>query len=192
MTSSRRNLAARRRNKETGSQIFSEPVFVLVGILRRPHGLKGEALVTIETDFPERLKKGVKLYLGEEHTPITVRSQRNINEGLLLAFEELPERESLENIRNMPLFSRIEDSPTLPAGKFYRHQLMGMDVFTEDNQTLGKIVQVLDTTANDVYVVQPNEGKEILLPAIQDVIQTIDLDNKRMTVHLLPGLLPEE
>lgn len=192
MSSPRRRLAAKRKSQPTGSPDTSEPVFVLVGILRRPHGLRGEALVSVETDFPERLKKGLKLFLGEDHTQLTIRSRRTTNEGLLLAFEEFSDRESLARIRNESLFVRASDSPKLPAGQVYQHQLIGLDVFTQEGSLLGKLVEVIDTAANDVYVVHSSQKKEILLPAIRDVIRNVDLENKRMTVHLLPGLLLEE
>lgn len=190
MTRTRRQIAAQRRNKDTGSPL-SEPGFVLVGILRRPHGLHGEAQVSIETDFPERLKAGTKLFLGVERTPVTIRSYRTANDSLLLSFEEFPDRGSIEHIRNAPLFSRIEDSPPLPEGRYYRHQLIGLDVFSDDGRALGRLTQVLDTSANDIYVVDSEGGSEILLPAIADVVKNVDLDNKRVTVHLLPGLLPD-
>lgn len=191
MTSPRRRLASRRREKETGPQNFSEPVFVLVGILRRPHGLRGEALISIETDFPDRLQKGVKLFLGEEYKELTIKSRRKTNNGLLLVFEEL-DRETLEAIRNEPLFTRVTDSPQLPEGQFYQHQLLGLEVLTEDGVLLGKLVEVIDTGANDVYIVRTAEEKEVLLPAIRDVIRKVDLENKKLIVHLLPGLLPED
>ncbi len=192
MSSPRRRLAAQRRSQPTGSPETSEPVFVLVGILRRPHGLHGESLVSVETDFPERLKKGLKLFLGQDHTPLTIRSSRAIGDSLLLAFEEFSDRESLVRVRNEPLFVRSADSPQLPAGQIYQHQLIGLEVFTQDGSLLGKLAQVIETAANDIYVVRSAQKKEILLPAIRDVIRKIDLENKRMTVHLLPGLLADE
>jgi 16S rRNA processing protein RimM len=191
LTRTRRQIAQQRRNKETGSSI-SEPGFVLVGILRRPHGLRGEAQVSIETDFPERLKKGTRLFLGDERQPVTIRSSRTANDGLLIAFEEYPDRNSIEHIRNAPMFSRIEDSPALPEGKYYRYQLVGLTVVSDEGKELGRVTQILDTSANDIYVVQPEAGGEILLPSISDVIKSVDLEKKQITVHLLPGLLPEE
>lgn len=194
MTSRRQAASARRaqRNKtESGSAVISEPEFVLVGILRRPHGLRGEAQVTIETDFPERLKAGVKLYLGDERTPVTVRSHRAVDGGLLLAFEEFPDRNSIEHIRNAPLFTHISDSPPLPAGRYYRHQLIGLRVIDAEHGELGVLAQILDTSANDVYLVRSERYGEILIPAISDVVQQVDLEHKQIQVKLLPGLLPE-
>lgn len=163
----------------------------MVGVVRRPHGLHGETQVSIETDFPERLQPGVKLFLGEAHTPVTVRSHRTADDTLLLAFEEFPHRNSLEHIRNAPLFSRVQDSPPLPPGQYYRYQLMGLTVVTDAGEELGLLTQVLETGANDVYIVRSPAYGEILLPAIDEVVLGIDMQAKRMQVHLLPGLLPE-
>ena len=196
MTSRRQRATQRREANEgkpsqSGSAEFREPDFVLVGTLRRPHGLRGEAQVSSETDFPERLQPGLKLFLGPEHTPVTIRTQRPVDGGLLLSFEEFPDRNALEHLRNAPLFSRVQDSPPLPPGRYYRHQLMGLSVVSDAGEELGTLTQVLETGANDVYVVRSQRYGEVLLPAIREVILEVDLANKRMQVHLLPGLLPE-
>lgn len=188
MTSQRRRIAARRKEKETGSLIDSEPVFVVVGILRRPHGLHGEVLVSLETDFPERLQKGARLYLGDDYVPVTIAGSRQHNDGLLLTLEEFPGKQAVEPFRNLPLFIKTADSPALPAGQYYQHQLLGLEVVEETGAALGKLAQILDTGANDVYVVRSADGAEVLLPAIKDVILKVDLAEKRLTVHLLPGL----
>ncbi|MEX1071288.1 MAG: ribosome maturation factor RimM [Anaerolineales bacterium] len=192
MNSQRRRHADRIRNKETGSLKDGEPVFVLVGVLRRPHGLRGEVLVVPQTDFPERLKKGLQLYLGEEYRAVTIQSRRQHNDGLLLAFEEFPDKASLDYVRNEPLFVRREESPALPEGQYYQHQLLGLKVIQEDGAILGKVSEILDTSANAVYVVRTEDGEEILLPSIKDVIRKIDLKTKQITVHLLSGLIPDE
>jgi len=196
LTSRRQQASQRRKANQgkpspSGSAEFREPDFVLVGILRRPHGLRGEAQVSIETDFPERLQPGLKLFLGPEHTPVTIRTQRPVDGGLLLSFEEFPDRNAIEHLRNAPLFSRIEDSPPLPPGQYYRHQLMGLSVVSDEGEALGTLTQVLETGANDVYIVRSERYGEVLLPAIREVVLDVDLANKRMQVHLLPGLLPE-
>lgn len=183
---------SQRRNSSRNAGSISEPVFVLVGILRRPHGLHGEALVALETDFPERLQKGAKLFLGEEHNEVSVRSRRVSNEGMLLAFEEFDSREALEPYRNARLFVRSADLPALADGQVYHHQLIGFDVLTEEGRELGKLVRIMETGANDVYVVRTYQNREILLPATRQVIRRVDLQNKKMIVHLLPGLVQED
>lgn len=188
MKSSRRRLAQRRREKETGSPPIGEPVFVVVGIARRPHGLRGEMLVSIETDFPERLQKGARLFLGDDHVPITIASAREHNDGLLMTFEEFPDKSAVEAMRNIPLFVRTDDRPPLPEGQYYQHQLLGLQVYEESGELLGSLVRVLETGANNVYVVREPDGKELLLPAIKEVVRQIELTEKKMIVHLLPGL----
>lgn len=188
MTTPRRRAAQRRREKETGSLNLSEPVFVVVAILRRPHGLHGEMLASIETDFPERLQPGTQVFLGEEHRPVTIAGRRSHNDGLLLTFEEQPGEQSIDSLRNVPVFVRTQDRPPLPEGEYYQHQLLGLNVVEENGEPLGTLVQILDTGANQVYVVKTKEDKELLLPALKNVIRQITLDEGRMVVRLLPGL----
>jgi 16S rRNA processing protein RimM len=144
--------------------------------------------VSLETDFPERLQVGGHLFMGEERRPLTIASRRPFADGLLLSFDEFPDRDSLISIRNQPLFVEVAGRPELAEGEYYHHQLIGMDVFTEEEERLGVLADILTTGANDVYVVHPMEGQDILLPAIKDVVLEIDPANKRMVVHLLPGL----
>ena len=191
MSSPRRRLAARRKaakSPEDAPAPSGDLAFVLVATLRRPHGLKGEVLVSLETDFPERLQKGTRLYMSEEHIPVTIASRRPHGDGLLLAFEELRGLEAVNPFRNVPLFVPVEDRPQLPDGEFYQHQLLGMQVVEEDVSLLGTLTEILSTGANDVYVVRPEEGGELLLPATTDVVRQVVLAEKRMVVHLLPGL----
>ena len=188
MNSSRRRYAAQRRSKQTGSPIESEPDFILMGFVRRPHGVKGELLFSLETDFPERLIKAERFYLGEEHLEVTIRSRRNHTQGLLLTFKEFPDKSSVERLHNVPLYSRVAEMPELPAGKFYQHQLIGLNVVEENGGSVGTLTQILATGSNDVYIVRDDAGKEILLPAIRDVIRRVDLDKKRIIVRIIPGL----
>ncbi len=192
MSSPRRRLAARRKAAKSPEDVETSSgdlAFVLVATFRRPHGLKGEVFVSLETDFPERLQKGTRLYMGEEHNPVTIASRRPHGDGLLLAFEEFPGLESVNPFRNVPLFVPVEDRPPLPEGEYYQHQLLGMRVVEEDGSLLGTLTEILSTGANDVYVVRSEEGGELLLPATTDVVRQVSVAEKRMVVHLLPGLL---
>ncbi len=193
MSSRRRKAAARRRTdtKETGSPLTGEPAFLLVGIARRPHGVKGEMLVSIMTDFPERIQPNVELYMGDEYQPVTVRSVRHHNRGLLMAFAEFPDRTAIDHIRNQSLFVHTADRPALPEGEFYLHQIIGMQVITDTGEALGVIVERIETGASNVFVVRRPEGGDVLLPDIEEVVLNIDLENKQMQVHLLDGLLPD-
>ena len=143
------------------------------------------------TDFPERLVAGAKVFLGPNYRPIEIQNQRRHRDVLLLSLAGYPTPEEVAELTNQYLFVRAEDRPSLPEGEYYHHQLIGMQVLDEGGQVLGTLSQILETGANDVYVVLPSQGPEILLPAIEDVILEIDLDQRQMLVRLLPGMLPE-
>jgi 16S rRNA processing protein RimM len=167
------------------------PAYLLVGKLRRPHGVKGEMVMDVYTDFPERLRKGVQVYAGDNYHPLRLRSQRPNGRTLLVAFEGYDTPESAGALRNQNLYVPSADRPPLPDGEYYHHQIIGLQVITEDSRILGKVVEILSSPANDVYVIQPQAGPEILLPALKSVILNVDLAQGKMLVHLLPGILPE-
>lgn len=177
--------------RSAGSPPTGEPAFLVVGKLRRPHGVHGELLMEVITDFPERLCSGVTVYIGETYQPHTIRSQRWNGAFLLLKFDDYHDPETAGAQRNQLVYVRTEDRPPLPEGEYYHHQLIGMRVISDEGQLLGLLMQILDTGANDVYLVQPESGAELLLPAIPDVVREIDLEHGEMHVHLLPGLLPD-
>ncbi len=175
--------------RPAGSPQSGEPAFVAVGKIRRPHGVRGEVVVEIYTDFPERLKPKKELFVGEKHERLIIRSVRPHNEGLLMGFETYETPEGVGRFRNQILYVPVKSLPPLPDGQYYFHQLLGLTVFDESGQLLGELTEVLETGANDVYVVTSSAGAELLLPAIPDVILNVDLEGHRMIVHLLPGLL---
>ncbi len=164
------------------------PLYLSVGFLRRPHGLRGEIIMDLHTDFPERMKPGRKLFVGDEHKPMTLESVRVHAKGLLVKFKNIETTEAAGVFRNQWVFIKAQDASPLPEGKIYKYQLIGFKVVDENENPLGELVEVLETGANDVYVVKDDAGKEILLPAIPSVI--LDLDNGRrlIRVHLLEGL----
>jgi 16S rRNA processing protein RimM len=174
-----------------GSPSTGEPVFLVVGKLRRPHGLHGELLMNVITDFPERLHSGVTVYVGEDHQPMKIRSRRWQNQALLVTFDDYHSSEAAGELRNHMVFVRADDRPPLPEGEYYHHQLIGLRVASDEGRFLGLLTQILDTGANDVYVIRPDSGPEILLPAIESVLLSIDLNKGELLVHLLPGLIPD-
>ncbi|RLD04810.1 MAG: 16S rRNA processing protein RimM [Chloroflexota bacterium] len=172
-----------------GLSLSDKPAFLVVGKLRRPHGLRGEMKMTVLTDFPQLLVKGQEVFVGEEYQPLKIQSVRWQTEEMLIAFEEYFDRDEVGVHRNEYLFMSVEDFPLLPEGEYYFYQLIGLKVICEDGQELGTLVDLLETGANNVYIVRNAEGKESLLPAIKEVILSVDLEKREMRVHLMPGLL---
>jgi 16S rRNA processing protein RimM len=178
-------------DQATGSP-QGEPLFLAVGRLGRPHGLRGEVVLILLTDFPERLQPKVEVFLGEEHIPMIIRSRREHQNYLLLKFDGYDTPEAVGELRNQPLFVRADDRPVLPEGEYYHHQIIGLNVIDEQGKSMGMVTDILSTGSNDVYIVQPDSGTEILLPATEEVILDINLDLGHIRVHLIPGLLPGE
>ena len=174
-----------------GSPGMGEPVFLVIGKLRRPHGIRGEIIMDVLTDFPERLKKGVLVFVGQDHRSETIRSLRPHGNSLLVAFQGYDTPETVGVMRNELVYVRADDRPPLAEGEYYHHELIGLRVVDESGDLLGILVKILDTRANDVYVVRPQAGPEILLPAIESVILDIDLEKGEIRVHLLPGLIAD-
>ena len=193
MTSRRRDTAARRKEKHSkkkaGAPEVVPPAFLLVGILHRPHGVRGEMIMSVKTDFPERLKPGTLLYMGISQEPVKIKSLRQHNRGRLIAIEGYESREAVAPLRNFELFVRADDRPPLPEGEYYMHQIIGLNVVSDEGQALGIVADWIETGANGVFIVRDEEGNEILLPDIDEVVLKIDLENQQMTVHLIEGLL---
>lgn len=173
----------------TGPSSQDEPVFVVIGKFRKPHGIRGEVRMTVLTDFPELIQPGCKIYVGQNYQVHTVRSIRWHGEDLLVSLEELEDRTAVEIFRNIMVHMKSEDMPPTPEGEYYLHQLVGLDVITDEGDPLGRLKEVILTGANDVYLVDSPEGKEILLPAIEEVVLDINWEEGSMLVHIIPGLL---
>lgn len=174
----------------SGSPPPGEPEFLVVGKLGKPHGIHGEIVMNVFTEFPERIQPGIVVYIGPEYRAMQVTKRRPHGRGLLLSFEGCQTRETAAELRNLLVQVPAADRPPLPDGEFYQHQLLGLQVIDEQNTSLGWITAILATGANDVYVVKDSEGSEILIPAIESVVLDIDLEAEQVTVHMLPGLLP--
>ncbi len=176
-------------NPNTGLSSSDEPVFVVIGKFRKPHGIRGEIRMTVLTDFPELIAVGQRVYVGENYQAYKIKTLRWHGGDLLVSLEEMPDRTAVEIFRNIMVSMKSEDMPVPPEGEYYLHQLVGIDVVTDQGENLGKLKEIILTGANDVYLVDSPEGKEILLPAIEEVILEINLEDRIMLVHIIPGLL---
>jgi 16S rRNA processing protein RimM len=169
-----------------------QPSYLVIGKLHRPHGVHGEMILEVLTDFPERLHAGLTLYVGEKQAPMQLGRVRPIDKGLLVSFQGCSTPEAAGELRNQLVYVLATDRPPLPEGDYYHHQIIGLHVLSDQGESLGTVSEILVTGANDVFVIRPKNGPEILVPDTDEVILKVDLKKGEMVIHLIPGLLPDE
>jgi 16S rRNA processing protein RimM len=164
-----------------------------VGLITTAHGLRGEVKVELHTDFPERFASDVVVYLGEALERAVIGEVRPHQGQLLLQFHGTDDRTKADALRGLWIFIPEDEAVQLDEDTYFVHDIIGLAVQTTKGEPLGTVEEVLFTGANDVYVVRPpgEPKREILLPAIEEVIKEVDLENGVLTVELLPGLLDE-
>ena len=178
-------------NKDSGSPTKGEPDYLIVGYLRRAHGVHGEMVMEVQTDFPERLKPKTKVFVGKDYQPMTIATARIHSEGLLIKLNGVDTPEDAVRYRNRLVYVTAADRPRLPKGQFYVHELIGFDVVDEEESPIGKLTEIMQTGANDVYVVTRPDASEVLLPVISSVVLDIEAERRQIRVRLIPGLLDE-
>ena len=164
-----------------------QPDYLAVARVLAPWGIRGEVKAEILTDFPGRFSLLKTVYVGDELEPLELEGSRLHKRFALLKFTGLGRREDVERFRGMLVQIRGDQAMPLDENAYYVHQIVGLEVWTPDGECLGRIIEVLFTGANDVYVVKAKD-QEILIPAISDVVQEVDLEAGRLTVRLLEGL----
>ena len=164
--------------------------YLAIGRVVRAHGVRGEISVAVLTDFPERFETTEWVYLGNEFEADAyhLKGYRWHKKNVLLTLAEITDRTEAEQLRGQLVQVPIEEAVPLPNGDYYLYQLINLQVVTIDNKILGTITDVIETGANDVYIVSGGQ-QEILLPAIPEVIKSIDLDKGQMIVELMDGLI---
>ncbi len=171
----------------------SQQNYVAVGQIVGPHGIRGEVKVEPMTDFPERFRKGARVFLGAatnatDVVATEIAAARPHQGRWLVLFSSIKDRNTAETLRDQ--YVLIPEADLMPLGEHenYAHDLIGLDVVTTDGLALGKLVEILFTSANDVYIVRGQSG-ETLIPATRDVVVSVDLAGRQMTVTLPEGLL---
>ena len=163
-----------------------------VGSITSTHGLRGEVKVYPTTD-PERFAYlehcVIKTKQGE--VELAVQGIRSFKNLFILKFKDLDRIEDVEKYKGLDLWVRRDQAQELEEDEYYIADLIGMDVRLEDGTPFGILKDVLETGANDVYLVQRQDGSEVLLPAIQECIRQVDVEGNVMTIHLMKGLVDE-
>lgn len=170
-----------KKNPNAGSRSSSEPAFLLVGKFRRPHGVRGEIPLELFSELLELLAPDQTVYVGNRHHPLIVQDSRWKQDLLLLKFYDLDDRTAVEALTNELVYVKTSELPPLDEGEYYYHQLIGLDVY-EEEVYLGVLREILQTGANDVFLVTDEAGNETLIPDTDEAILEIDVDAGRMRV----------
>ena len=161
-----------------------------VGVITTTHGVRGEVKVFPTTD-PERFLdlEYVILDAGREMKKLEIRNVKFFKNLVILKFKNIDNINDIEKYKGKELWIPREEAQDLEEDEYYIADLIGMKVVTEDGTSVGILKDVMETGANDVYVVQDAQGKELLLPAIHQCILDVDIEKNIMTVHLMKGLV---
>jgi len=148
----------------------------LIGYVLKPHGIKGEVKVECISPYPERYKLLNKVYLHNKSTQTySIDNVRISNRFVFLKFQEINSRDEAECIRNSEILIARDDLVKLNSNEFFIHDLVGCKVITDQNEYLGDVLNVVQMSSNDIYIVKDRRGKEYLIPAIRDIIKHIDI-----------------
>lgn len=162
--------------------------WMLVGIVAAPVGIRGEVKIDLLTDFPDRFKQLRQLYVGDAHHPMRLASARRHARRVALRFEDVHDRDAADALRGQALFIPREEAMPLPPGHYYHDQIIGLRVLSTTGDALGVVEQILHTGNNDVYVARDG-AREVLIPAIHDVVREIDVAAGTLTIEVIDGLL---
>lgn len=177
-------------------RVFVPDGYLVIGQITSAHGLRGELSIELHTDFPERFQSGITVYMGDKLQPTQIVHARPHKSSMLLRLDGIETRDDAERMRGIWLYIPEDEASELEEGSYWIHDIVGLQVVSDDGIELGEISDVMPTGANDVYIIQPapgiNRDRELLLPAVAEVIRNVDLENGIMTVTLLPGLLEKD
>ncbi len=161
-----------------------------IGKIVNTHGLRGEVKVVPWTDSPEDFCELSLVYIKNknEYQKLTIDGVRFQKNNVLIKFKEYSDINEILHLKNAVLYADRDDLGELPEGVYYIVDLIGLKVYTEDNEYIGKIADVFNAGASDIYDVKREGKKNLLLPVIDEVVKSVDIDNGRVTVHIMEGL----
>lgn len=155
---------------------------IIIGKIGAPHGVRGDVRVLPLTDFPNRFDRLKKVFLSED-VSFEIEQVKYNKQFVILKFKGMDKREDVDLLKGKLLKVLRSEVPALAEGEYYSFDIIGLDVYEENDAYLGKITEILKTGSNDVYVVQ-NENGQHLLPALKKVVTSIDIAAGKMQVVL--------
>ncbi len=164
--------------------------FLQVGVISSTHGIRGEVKVFPTTDDPMRFKKLKKVFLdtGRERLELEVQSVRFFKQFAIVKFKGIDNINDIEKYKGKGIFVPREDAVPLDEDEYYIADLIGMEVFTEDGH-FGVVKDVMETGANEVYIIESDEHGEVLIPAIRQCVLDVNVEEKKMKIRLMDGLI---
>lgn len=161
-----------------------------VGVITSTHGIRGEVKVFPTTDDPNRFRKLKQVILdtGKEQLEMEIASVKFFKNQVIVKFKGIDDINDVEKYRKAGLYVTRENAVPLGENEYFIADLIGLKVISDDEEELGVIDDVLQTGANDVYIVKKEQTPDLLIPAIKDCIKNVNIEEGTMIVHLLPGL----
>ncbi len=162
-----------------------------VGVITSTHGVRGEVKVFPTTDDAARFKqlKHVLLDTGREMKPLEIQGVKFFKQFVILKFKGIDNINDIERYKRCPLLVERKDAVELKEDEYFIADMIGIQVETEDGEVFGTLKDVMETGANDVYVIDTEEHGEVLVPAIKECILDVDVEKRKMTIHLMDGLI---
>ena len=162
-----------------------------VGVISSTHGVRGEVKVFPTTDDPQRFKslKNVILDTGKEQIPLEIQGVKFFKQFVILKFKGIDNINDIEKYKRCSLYVTREHAVALEEDEYFIADMIGMEVCTEDGNIFGTLKDVIETGANDVYVIENAEHGEVLVPAIKECIRSVDIEKGQMMIHLMDGLI---
>ena len=161
------------------------------GVITTTHGIRGEVKVFPTTDDVHRFEDldSVLLDTGREYMELEIENVKYFKQYAILKFKGIDNINDIEKYKGRSLYVTREQAIPLEEDEYYIADLIGLDIYLENGEKFGVLKDVMETGANDVYIVETEEGKEVLIPAIHECVLDIDVEENRMEIHLMDGLL---
>ena len=165
--------------------------YLQVGVITTTHGIRGEVKVFPTTDDPRRFEylKKVMLDTGRQQISLEIEGVKYFKQFVILKFKGINNINDIEKYCKCPLLVSREDAVELDEDEYFMSDMIGMKVFTDDGKEFGELADIMETGANDVYVIETADHGEVLIPAIKECILDVDVEEQKMTIHLMDGLL---
>lgn len=165
--------------------------YLKIGQIINTHGVRGEVKVYPLTDNEKRFSKLKQVFIknGEDFIKVDVQGVKYSNGLVILKLANISTMDEAQKYKNEYLYVNRENAVSLPKDSYFIADLINLEIFTEEGESLGRLISVFSTGSNDVYEIRQESGKTFLIPAIKDVVKVVDLEGGKMIIKLLEGLI---